>query len=708
MASGTLAVGGLMSGIDTESMFAQLREAYRKPVELMEERKSDYNVKLSAYSTLQAKLTALRSAAKEMDTSTEFTSLSATSSDETVLTATASTTAKAMSYNFQVTDLAQAHKVSSARAYSSTETLGTGTMTIQVGNGSAKTITIDSGNNTVQGIADEINNTSGLDVVAATVYDGSKYTLMISAKEEGDENIINITIDDDDDDPLTTADDLSADIDSSGLSQLSYDNFKTKTAATYETFGTGTITINNAYDIIVESTDTLQDIVDKINDSSNWYDKGSTTVQYSGSATVAKAVVVSDISSGKSFIRADGVDTWETTISELDTDNTFYEEKMYFQTESSFDIDSYYFSGGFSINDIDTYTADGSSTNVIGHIVDEINADFDPDIASAVVDSTDTDNSYLRIVGIDPTQTFTLPGTCSGNMHVYSKNMSRSQYSQDATVVLDGTTIKRNSNTIDDMLTGITLNLKKTSYNTDTTSYDTFTLKVAQDSTGMIEKFEGVADAYNDLVDFFEEYQGVQLTEDESSKTLEEGMTDLLSILSGEEQEEEDDSPIKYGPLMGDSTTSLIKNRLFNLSFTDVSGVNSSYNNLTELGVTLNYGKISIDKDKMAEAISADSDAVIGFFTNDSYSSQGFAVQLIDAIDNMVENYASDQKGILLARQDGIQDTIDRLDEQIASQDARIEAELERTRAQFNSLEVLMGEYQTTSSYLASQLASMS
>ncbi|KPA15709.1 protein containing Flagellar hook-associated protein 2, partial [Candidatus Magnetomorum sp. HK-1] len=89
MASGTLAVGGLMSGIDTESMFAQLREAYRKPVELMEERKNDYNVKLSAYSTLQAKLTALRTSAKEMDTSSEFTSLSATSTDENVLTATA-------------------------------------------------------------------------------------------------------------------------------------------------------------------------------------------------------------------------------------------------------------------------------------------------------------------------------------------------------------------------------------------------------------------------------------------------------------------------------------------------------------------------------------------------------------------------------------------------------------------------------------------
>ncbi|KPA09825.1 Flagellar hook-associated protein 2, partial [Candidatus Magnetomorum sp. HK-1] len=156
------------------------------------------------------------------------------------------------------------------------------------------------------------------------------------------------------------------------------------------------------------------------------------------------------------------------------------------------------------------------------------------------------------------------------------KNMTRSQYGQDSTVVIDGTTVKRSSNTIDDMLTGLTLNIKKTSYNTDTSSYDTLSLNVAKDSTKMIEKFEAVTEAYNDLIDFFEEYQGVQLAEDESSKTLEESMGELMTILSGDKVEDDDDSPIKYGPLMGDSTTSLVKSKLFNLSFADVSGVDSS------------------------------------------------------------------------------------------------------------------------------------
>jgi flagellar hook-associated protein 2 len=722
MASGTLAVGGLMSGIDTESMFTQLREAYRKPVELMETRKADYNVKLSAYSTLQAKLTALRASAKEMDTSSEFASLSATSSDEDVLTATTISTAKDMTYNFQVKALAQTHKVATARTYSSTETLGAGDLTIQVGNNTARTITIDS-SDTIKDIADAINNDSSMDVVAATVYDGSKYRLMISAKESGDENIVNITVNEGG---------STSNIDSSGLSQLAYDNFKTETANIYDTFTGGRIVLNNEFSVLIDSGDSMQDIIDKINNSDYWYDTAGTTkltdAAIANITSPPKAVLVNDFSdNGKVFIRADGVDSWDASTAtkddglggtipatELLVDDTFMLNNMYYQTELAFGaLDTG--NGTFTFNN-ETTTRSYATTGA--ELISTIASGIDAlaDISATTVAASST-TSYLKITGIKAKADGTPNFSCTDGqfdtentgyrMYVNSKNMTRSQYGQDATIVLDGTTIKRDSNSIDDMLTGVTLDLKKTSYNSTTASYETLTLDVSRDSTAMVEKFEALAEAYNDLVDFFEEYQGVKLKEDETSKTLEDGMKDLITILSGEELEEDDDSPIDYGPLMGDSTTSMIKNKLFNISFADVNGVNSSYNNLTEMGITLTYGKMSIDKDKFTAAISANADAVNAFFTNDSTTSQGFAVKLIDAIDNMVENYASDQKGILLARQDGIQSSIDRLDEQIVSQDERINSIMERTRAQFNSLEVLMGQYQTTSSYLASQLASL-
>jgi len=713
MASGTLAVGGLMSGIDTESMFAQLREAYRKPIELMETRKSDYNVKLSAYSTLQAKLTALRTAAKTMDTSSEFASLSATSNDENVLTATTTTTAKDMTYNLQVKALAQTHKISSATTFNSADTLGAGDLTIQVGNNTARTITIAS-SDTIQDITDAINNDSSMDVVAATVYDGDKYRLMISAKEAGDENIVNITVDE--------GGTNDGNIDSSGLSQLVYDNMRTSSAAIADTFtatsNTDYITINGDFSVVVNADDTMQDIVDKINNSDYWCDAGTVNdmsdANVANITTIPKAVVVTNTSSGGGvFIRADGVSTWTTTLTSLQIDSTFMEENMYYQSNSSYDTT------GDTTAEAKALVVNGTTqyTTVVGDNIENIRDGINgttPGMATTITDTSDADNVYLRLFGISPDAADGSPnvnfntidlGLDTYTMH--SKNMTRTQYSQDATVVVDGATIKRESNTIDDMLTGVTLNLKKTSWNSTDSAYDTVNLDVAKDTSGMFEKFEALAEAYNDLVDFFDEYQGVQVKEDASSKSLEDGMKELITILSGEELEKEDDSPIKYGPLMSDSTTSMVKKKLFNLSFADVSGVNSSYNNLTELGVTLTYGKMTIDKDTFTAAVSANSDAVTEFFTNDSSSSEGYAVQLIDAIDNMIENYASDQKGILVARQEGIQASIDRLDEQITSQDARINSIMDRTRAQFNSLEVLMGQYQTQSSYLANQLASM-
>jgi flagellar hook-associated protein 2 len=52
-----------------------------------------------------------------------------------------------------------------------------GSITIQVGNGTAQTITVDSSNNTLQGLADAVNGTSGIGVTASVITnsDGSAY-----------------------------------------------------------------------------------------------------------------------------------------------------------------------------------------------------------------------------------------------------------------------------------------------------------------------------------------------------------------------------------------------------------------------------------------------------------------------------------------------------------------------------------------------------
>ena len=63
--------------------------------------------------------------------------------------------------------------------------------------------------------------------------------------------------------------------------------------------------------------------------------------------------------------------------------------------------------------------------------------------------------------------------------------------------------------------------------------------------------------------------------------------------------------------------------------------------------------------------------------------------------------------GALAARTKGIQTSIDHIGDQVERMELRNQAWEARTRAQFNSLELLLAEYQTTGNYLTQQIAGL-
>jgi flagellar hook-associated protein 2 len=63
--------------------------------------------------------------------------------------------------------------------------------------------------------------------------------------------------------------------------------------------------------------------------------------------------------------------------------------------------------------------------------------------------------------------------------------------------------------------------------------------------------------------------------------------------------------------------------------------------------------------------------------------------------------------GTLAARTDGIQNSIDGIEDQVERIEMRNLAWETRTRAQFNALELLLAEYQTTGNYLSQQIQSL-
>ncbi len=74
-----------------------------------------------------------------------------------MLTAAASSNAAPGIYNLQVDSLAQAQEIASQGFASPTSAITQGTLQLQIGNGAATTITIDSTNNSLQGLANAIN-----------------------------------------------------------------------------------------------------------------------------------------------------------------------------------------------------------------------------------------------------------------------------------------------------------------------------------------------------------------------------------------------------------------------------------------------------------------------------------------------------------------------------------------------------------------------
>jgi flagellar hook-associated protein 2 len=143
-----------------------------------------------------------------------FKKFSGTSSDEDIFTAKVDSSAARGSFAIDVQALAARDKIS-AGPYASIDTqIGTGTLTISVGDESFD-IDVDSSNNIVSGLRDAINSASdNTGVTASLVNSDAGYRLILSSDQTGTANALTVTVSGDGDGNNT---------DTSGLSSLAYD-----------------------------------------------------------------------------------------------------------------------------------------------------------------------------------------------------------------------------------------------------------------------------------------------------------------------------------------------------------------------------------------------------------------------------------------------------------------------------------------------------
>jgi flagellar hook-associated protein 2 len=194
-----VSIDGLVSGLDTTSIINALLKVHQTKIDLLNAQKSKLSAQQQAFKSIEAHLLTLQSSTTLLASSVlgVFRGRVATVSDETILKAAPQRNAPAGSYQLTVLQLARNHQLASQGYASPQSKITQGTLQIRVGTGTAATITIDSSNDTLEGLAAAIN-AAGVGVQASLIHDGSDdstqpYRLLLSAVATGAANKIEIT-----------------------------------------------------------------------------------------------------------------------------------------------------------------------------------------------------------------------------------------------------------------------------------------------------------------------------------------------------------------------------------------------------------------------------------------------------------------------------------------------------------------------------------
>jgi flagellar hook-associated protein 2 len=153
------------------------------------------------------------------------------------------------------------------------------------------------------------------------------------------------------------------------------------------------------------------------------------------------------------------------------------------------------------------------------------------------------------------------------------------------------------------------------------------------------------------------------------------------------------------GPLLGDAMLRGIEEQI-RRGLTDiVTAATGAYNSLASVGITKQTnGTLALDETKLNAALAADRNAVANVFG----ATDGVALRLFQQIEARLASGAD-----LSARDQLLQKDLQGLKTEREALDRRATALEDRFRKQFTALDTLLSQLQSTSNYLAQQLAAL-
>ena len=247
--------------------------------------------------------------------------------------------------------------------------------------------------------------------------------------------------------------------------------------------------------------------------------------------------------------------------------------------------------GTLTINGQDITIESTDSLSNVQNKINDLNSGTDATGVTASIikvydDATSTDGYRLTLTADETGEDgLTVSGTALAGLGLDDEaNVVTS--GQDAWITVDGFDAYRSSNTISDVISGVTLNL----VGADTGA--TVTLNINRDYDGIKEKIKTFVDAYNGLMTYIAD-QGIASDDGKTTK-----------------------------PLFADSSVRSVKTTLRSVILSEVSGLDSTLNRLSAIGISIDKtGKLSIDEDTLDGYLETNFADVVNLFAAQGTSS---------------------------------------------------------------------------------------
>lgn len=246
------------------------------------------------------------------------------------------------------------------------------------------------------------------------------------------------------------------------------------------------------------------------------------------------------------------------------------------------------------------------------------------------------------------------------------------QAAQDAQIVLgtgsEQVTLDRSTNTITDVITGVTLNLQGVD------SSNPVTVTVSQDVSAVKEGIQSLIEQYNDVVTFINERR----------------------------QFDPDAAEDENGIFVGETLPRTVIDRLRRALSDPVSGL-TTLTGGGQIGFETQTtdGTIVLDDADLDKQLNENYSAVRDLFIeNPTTGTKGIAERLFDAVDELDDT----ETGLLTIRQDTLTDEVDDLGDQIATMEADLARFEEQQRIKFARLDGLLKQLDAQLNILSSRL----